>query len=123
MRKKILHIEDDWDTRLLVKTLLEKQGHIVSNATTLDECRDILSNEDIDLILLDLMLPDTSGWTIHQKIKKNPDNKEVKVVFLSVIPVSDERLDTLKKNGIEDYITKPFDNNDLVARINRILEK
>ncbi len=121
MKGKILHIEDDGDTMLLVKTLLGKHGYIVSNAVNGTECLDILKEEDVDLVLLDVMLPDMSGWDIFRKIKKDPKNKDVKVAFLSVISVSEERLNTLKNRGVEDYITKPFDNEDLVRRVGKIL--
>ena len=122
MAKKILYVEDDEDTRNLVRRILESKKFKVETAYNGKEGLRKLEENNIDLVLLDLMLPDTSGWDIYQKIKKNPENKELKVVFLSVIPVSDERLDTLKKNGIEDYITKPFDNKDLVNRIKQALK-
>jgi len=122
MKKKILHIEDDGDTMLLVKTLLEKHGHIVSNAFNGNECLDILKEEDIDLVLLDIMLPYMSGWDILHKIRKDPRNKDVKVAFLSVIPIPEERLEALKEDGVSDYITKPFDNKELIDRINKILK-
>ncbi|MCK4492114.1 MAG: response regulator [Candidatus Altiarchaeales archaeon] len=121
MTKRILHVEDDEDTQLLVKTLLEKQGHIISNAVNGSECLDILEKYDIDLVLLDVMLPDTSGWDILGRIRKNPKNNDLKTVFLSVIPVSDEQLETLKDDGVADYITKPFRNRDLVERIRKAL--
>ena len=122
MPKKILYVEDDEDTQNLVKMVLKSNGYDIVTAYNGEEGLKKLKENDIDLVLLDLMLPDMSGWDIFQKIKKNPENEDVKVAFLSVIPVSKERLDTLKKSGVEDYITKPFDNEDLVRRIGKILE-
>ncbi len=121
MSKRILHVEDDGDTQLLVKTLLEKHGYIVSNAVEGNDCLDILEKDDIDLVLLDVMLPDTSGWDIFRRIRKNPKNNDLKTVFLSVIPVSDEQLEALKDEGVADYIMKPFKNKDLIRRINTAL--
>ncbi|RLI88746.1 MAG: two-component system response regulator [Candidatus Altiarchaeales archaeon] len=121
MPKKILYVEDDEDTRNLVRMILRSKGYKVVTAYNGREGLKKLEEDGIDLVILDIMLPDMSGWDIFQKIKKDPGNRGVKVAFLSVIPVSEERLDTLKKSGIEDYITKPFDNDDLVRRVGRIL--
>lgn len=123
MAYKILYVEDDEDTRFLVKSLLESKGYEVDTASSGVEGLQKLGDEKFDLVILDIMLPDTSGWDIFQKIKKNPDNRDVRVIFLSVIPVSEERLETLKKSGVSDYVMKPFDNNDLVERVGRALGK
>ncbi|RLI92620.1 MAG: two-component system response regulator [Candidatus Altiarchaeales archaeon] len=122
MPKKILYVEDDEDTRKLVRMILKSNGYKVITAYNGREGLKKLDEDDIDLVILDIMLPDISGWDIFQRIKKDPRNRDVKVAFLSVIPVSEERLDTLRKCGIEDYIMKPFDNDDLVRRVGRILE-
>jgi len=119
--KRILHVEDDRDTRDLVKILLENNGFEVISVGNGKECFNILRNEKVDLVLLDIMLPDMSGWDIFQRIKKMGVNRP-KVIFLSVIPTSEERLKALKEEGVFDYINKPFDNKDLIERISRALE-
>ncbi|MBR9704656.1 response regulator, partial [Candidatus Pacearchaeota archaeon] len=78
-------------------------------------------NEKFDLFLLDIMLPDMSGWDIFENLKNK--NKTSKYAFLSAIPVSSERMNELKKTGISDYITKPFSKQDLIDRIKKILNK
>ncbi|OYT42142.1 MAG: hypothetical protein B6U86_00940 [Candidatus Altiarchaeales archaeon ex4484_43] len=120
VRKNILHIEDDEDTRNLVKMLLEARGYGVISVSEGREGLDRLSG-DIDLVLLDVMLPDVSGWTVFHEIRKNPGNRNLKVAFLSIVPVSDEQLIEFRKEGVLDYITKPFDNEDLIRRIDRII--
>ena len=72
-----------------------------------------------DLVLLDVMLPDMSGWDIFRTLSNK--NYISKFVFLSVIPVSTERMQELQKAGISDYITKPFNKKGLVDRINKVL--
>ena len=119
MSKKILHVEDDEDTRNLVKLLLRRHGYSIVSVSCGEEGLDMLERYEPDLVLLDVMLPDMSGWDIYQKIRKS--SHSIKVAFLSIIPVSEERLDILRKNGIADYIMKPFDNDDLVRRIGKIL--
>jgi len=120
IERNILHIEDDEDTRNLVKLLLETRGYRVITASEGGEGLSKLK-EDINLVLLDVMLPDMSGWTIFQEIKKNPGNKNLKVVFLSIVPISDEQLMEFRKEGVGDYIMKPFDNIDLIKRVDRII--
>ena len=64
------------------------------------------------------MLPDMSGWDIYQKVKK----KKMKFAFLSALPVSNERFNELRKEGISDYITKPFKKDNLLVRIGKMLK-
>ena len=122
MAKKILYVEDDEDTRDMVKMILGGEGFDVDTALNGKEGLDKLEKNGFNLALLDIMLPDMSGWDLFQKIKKNEGLKDVKVIFLSVIAVSEERKEILQKAGVSDYITKPFDNDDLVKRIKAILD-
>ena len=122
MTGKILHVEDDLDTREFVALLLKKEGLNVESVGDGKSCLEKIGGGGFELILLDIMLPDMSGWDIFQKIKKMGLETKPKVIFLSVIPVSDERLTILKGEGVTDYITKPFDNKDLIERIKKVLE-
>ena len=120
LKRNILHIEDDEDTSNLVKLLLETRGYDVITASTGREGLDRLS-EDVDLVLLDVMLPDMNGWMIFQEIRKDPGNRALKVAFLSIIPISDEQLTEFRRYGVLDYITKPFNNIDLIKRVDGIM--
>jgi len=116
---KIIHVDNEPDSVNLVKTILEKEGFDIMTVHKGKECLDKLKEEDIDLLLLEVMMPDMTGWNIYQKIKKM--DKRPKVAFLSGIDVSKERREVLLKNGILDYIVKPFDNDDLVRRVKNIV--
>jgi DNA-binding response OmpR family regulator len=119
---KIMHIEDDADTQQVVKTILEKQGHSIVGASNGVDALKILGGEpNFGLILIDIMLPDMSGWDIFEKLKKM--KHKAKVIFLSAIPVSEERIGSLKKQGVSDYIEKPFSKSDLISRIQQVLSK
>jgi DNA-binding response OmpR family regulator len=116
--KKILYIEDNRDTAEAVKIILDSAGFETELAFTgRDGLRKV--GKYFDLILLDIMLPDMSGWDVFTKLKKI---NGFKYVFLSVIPVSAERMRELKKAGVSDYITKPFKKSDLIARLNKVLK-
>jgi len=117
--KRILYVEDNEDTADAVKIILQKIGFEVQ----VESCgKDALNkaHEQFDLILLDIMLPDMSGWDIFEKLVRR--KVKTKYAFLSAIPVSNERLMELRKAGIADYIMKPFDKEDLINRIKKILE-
>lgn len=117
-QKKILYVEDHEDTAEAVKAILSKAGFKIDiSLSGKDGIRK--AKNHYDLFLLDIMLPDMSGWDIFQTLKKKI--KGTKYIFLSVIPVSTERMEELKKAGISDYITKPFTKVDLIARIKKVL--
>lgn len=116
--KKILYVEDNQDTAEAVKIILSHVGFDV----TLSACgKDALmaAKKHFDMVLLDIMLPDMSGWDIFEKLR---NTKGTKFAFLSAIPVSSERMKELKKAGVSDYITKPFMKDDLISRIKKILK-
>jgi len=117
-QKKIIYVEDDADTADAVKTILELAGSDVDIAMSGNEGLNMIQQGEYDLALLDIMMPDMSGWDLYQKVK----NRKMKFAFLSALPVSEERLKELKKAGISDYITKPFSRADLVHRIDVILK-
>jgi DNA-binding response OmpR family regulator len=116
---KIIHVDNELDSVNLVKTILEKEGFDVFTARNGKECLDKMKEEDADLLLLEVMMSDMSGWDLYQKIREM--NKKPKVAFLSVIDVSKERREILLNSGISDYITKPVDNDDLIKRVKKIV--
>jgi len=116
--KQILYVEDNRDTAEAVKVILERAGF----KTELAFCgKDGLKKAEngFDLFLLDIMLPDMSGWDIFEKLHGRTN---AKFAFLSAIPVSEERRRELRKAGVADYITKPFERTDLIKRVSKILK-
>jgi two-component system, OmpR family, response regulator VicR len=111
--KKVIYVEDDRDTAESVKLVLEKAGYVVELAFNGREALMKIPRGGFDLALMDIMMSDMSGWDLFQKIR----TKKMKFAFLSALPISDERLKELHKVGISDYITKPFDGKDLIARV------
>lgn len=109
--KKILVVEDDSTIHELVRELLEKENYVVRNAYSGREALDILNNERMDLILLDLMLPEISGEEIVKEIRTN-----IPIIVISAKISSEDKINVLL-DGANDYITKPFDKNELLARI------
>jgi len=116
--KTILYVEDNPDTAGAVKIILTHAGFDVSTALTGGDGLKQALEKTFDLVLLDVMLPDMSGWDIYARLKMK---KQSKYAFLSAIPVSEERMDQLRKEGVSDYITKPFVKADLISRVQKIL--
>ena len=117
--KRILHIDNEPDTLASVKTILEKEGYeVVSISNGKDAIKEI-AYDGYSLVLLDIMMPDLSGWDVFTRIMKI--SPEYKVVFLSVLDVTPERLAELKKHGLAGYITKPFDREVFVKKVADII--
>jgi len=117
IKKKILYIEDDQDIANAVKIILGNVGFEVDLALTGYEGLRMVEQFQYDLIMLDIMLPDMSGWDIYGKIKTKV---KAKYAFLSAIPVSSERMVQLRNEGVREYILKPFTKKDLIERINNL---
>jgi len=116
--KTILYVEDNKDTAQAVKIILEHVHFKVDLAYDGKEGLKKIKQNKYDLILLDIMLPDMSGWDIFENVSKKV---KTNYAFLSALPVSSERVDQLKKAGVSDYIMKPFTKADLVSKIVKIL--
>lgn len=114
--KKILLIEDDYPLRLGIIKLFEKRGFTVL-AVADGKSGMILAKELIpDLILCDIMLPDINGYEIFSSIKNIPLLTDVPFLFITALSNVDDIQKGLRL-GVDDYITKPFNNEDLVARV------
>lgn len=112
MRKVILIIEDDKDINEMLTKLLINNNFIVQNAYSGTEGV-LVHNDSIDLILLDLMLPGKNGEEIIKELK---EKNNVPVIVMSAIQDTNKKVD-LFDLGANDYITKPFNNDELIARI------
>ena len=108
--KKILVVEDDISIHNVIQELLKKQHYITYDAYSGTEALLLLEKEKYDLILLDLMLPAMNGEEIIEKVKDTP------IIILSAKISSEDKVNCLMA-GANDYITKPFDSNELLARI------
>jgi len=114
--KKILLIEDDADLFSLLKYNLEKEGFSLTGSQTgrgaIELCRQVRP----DLILLDIMLPDSDGLDICKGIRKDPDLASTPVIFLTARASETDRIVGLEL-GANDYVVKPFFVRELIARV------
>ncbi len=127
--KKILIVEDEKDTVEMITALLELEGYQVFSASSGTEAMRFLetrrqvtpeSETPVDLILLDIMLGDEDGRDVCQKIKGDEEMRFIPVVMLTVRSSLQDKINTLNI-GADDYLTKPFINEELLAKIKVML--
>ena len=119
-KASILVVEDEESLRDALKLNLELEGYEV---TTVDNGPDVLKvvkNEYFDLIILDIMLPDMDGITVCETIRMQ--HNEVPIMFLSARNSSADKVEGLKKGG-DDYLTKPFNLEELLLRVDKLIVK
>lgn len=109
--KTILLVEDNIDIHNLIKDILVKNNYNVIDAFSGTEVISLIEKNEINLILLDLMLPGVNGEEIINKVKDIP------IIVISAKLSPEDKINVLL-DGADDYITKPFDINELLARIN-----
>lgn len=117
---KILLLEDDISLIDGLRYALKKNGFDVENARTVHEAKLLLQTKQYDLLLLDITLPDGTGFEVCEKVRKRGSN--VPIVFLTA---SDEEVNVIRglDGGGDDYITKPFKLGELCSRIRALLRR
>lgn len=115
LKKKILVIEDNEDTRRFLIQVLSKEYEVLAAENAIVGI-DFARNQAPDLILLDIMLPHLSGTDACQMLKKDEKTKDIPIIFLSAKSTTADITNGLALGG-DDYIPKPFDLKELQARI------
>jgi|TARA_B100000214_G_C23878852_1_gene586297 two-component system phosphate regulon response regulator PhoB len=122
MATKIFIIEDEPSIIKLVQHNLEKEGFIVSSSLNGNEGLKELKKFQPHLLLLDWMLPDLSGIDICKSIRRENNLKNLPIIMLTAKGESEDKIKGLN-SGADDYITKPFSFNEVLARINALLRR
>ena len=116
----ILLVEDDEILQQLIEKLLKNNNYIVSKANNIDEAQKLVKLFIFDLIILDVMLPDSTGLEFYKNSIK--DRINTPVIFLSALSDVDDRISGLEL-GADDYIGKPFDSRELILKIKKNISK
>jgi DNA-binding response OmpR family regulator len=118
MKQRIMLVDDDPDIVEMLGELLEGEKYKVLYAYGGEECLEKLSSEeeDVDLLVLDLMLPDIDGYEVCRRLRQDPRFARLSIIMLTARRDTVERIAGLKV-GADDYLTKPFDAHELLARI------
>jgi len=122
MLANVLLVEDEKSIITLIKYNLEKEGFKVFCAETGEEALKIIKEKTLDVVILDWMLPDVSGIEVCRQIKKDKKLKNVPVLILTAKGEPDDKIKGLEV-GADDYVTKPFNNKELLLRIKSLIKR
>ena len=122
MASRVLVIEDEPDIRKTIDYNLSKESFEVIQAASIEEGEKALASNKIDVIILDLMLPDGSGLTLCRDIKSESSTKNIPVIILTAKTEEVDRVVGFEL-GADDYVTKPFSVRELILRVKAILKR
>lgn len=120
MIKRIHVLEDDEDIRYIIGVLLKDEGYELQLSSTFTELKEKLKDSLPDLFILDVMLPDGDGSDICTDLKSDVFTKHIPIIVMSA---NDQNKERSIAAGANDYVSKPFDIDYIVKRINNLLEK
>lgn len=122
MKGKILIVEDEPSIREMLGYALRKKGYALWEAADVEQACAILDNDKPDLMLLDWMLPGMSGAAYAKRVRQNPETRSLPIIMLTARGLDADKVRGLDA-GIDDYITKPFSTEELLARIRAVLRR
>jgi two-component system phosphate regulon response regulator PhoB len=122
MLANVLLVEDEKSIITLIKYNLEKEGFKVFRAETGEDALKIIKEKTLDVVILDWMLPDVSGIEVCRQIKKDKKLKNIPVLILTAKGEPDDKIKGLEV-GADDYVTKPFNNKELLLRIKSLIKR
>lgn len=118
MQKKILVVDDDERILQLLTEFLNKNGYITSGALSAQEAQKLLEQDSFDLLIIDVMMPEITGFELTSSIKKL---QNVPVILLTALNKVEDRIQGLE-SGADDYVSKPFDPRELLLRTKNLLD-
>lgn len=117
---RILVVDDDKNTRILMKAVLEAEHYTVFTANDGEEALDMMDREHIDLVVLDIMMPRMDGYAFTQTLRESRNTLPILMVSAKQLP-EDKRRGFLV--GTDDYMTKPVDEEEMLLRIKALLRR
>ena len=118
--KKILVADDEQQLALAVKIRLQSKGYTVVTASDGQQALQLAAQEKPDLIILDVLMPVMDGYSCLREINTRFGRGKIPVIILTA---RDRMKDLFELEGIEDYVIKPFDHEDLLVRIDRVFKR
>jgi DNA-binding response OmpR family regulator len=120
--KRVLVCDDDPVILRLLQVNLELEGYDVITGRNGEEAVSLAADKSPDLVILDIMMPRLDGYQACEQIKNNESTRDIPVIFLSA-KAQQSDIDKGKEFGVAAYLTKPFDPNELLAIVDRLLRQ
>ena len=120
--EQILVVDDDRDIVRLIRSYLEKAGYRVLSAYDGESALQVLRREKPQLLILDLMLPDRDGWDVARTVRSDNELSATPIIMLTARVEDNDKIVGLEI-GADDYITKPFNPREVVARVRALLRR
>jgi two-component system response regulator VicR len=117
----IVYIDDEPEALELIHYILRDKNFELITASEGREGLELVSKHKPHLVLLDLMMPDMDGWTVYQQMKIDDELKHIPVIIVTAKSQSIDKVLGLHVAKVDDYITKPFSSQKLLASINKVL--
>jgi len=121
MSGRILVCDDEEGIRRSLKRVLEAEGYSVVTTASGPECLEKLQEYEIDLIILDLVMPGMDGGIVSSKIRENNEYDSIPIIYLSVLQSLPGEEERMKRMGVKYHLTKPFENEDLVSKVKSVI--
>jgi response regulator RpfG family c-di-GMP phosphodiesterase len=120
-KQTILCVDDEPVNLKVLSAVLSPRGYQVITTQNPEQVATIVSEQPVDLILLDVMMPEVDGYTVCRRIKDNPQTRHIPVVMITVLSSREDRIKGIEA-GADDFITKPFDQELVLARVRMLLK-
>jgi CheY-like chemotaxis protein len=119
---KILVVDDSSTNIVLLEAILNGQGYRIETAQSVKEAFQIIKKENVDLILLDLLMPKVSGYDFLKELKNNENTRQIPVIIVSAVADPENKKKSIEMGAL-DFINKPIDIQEFVDKIENILKK
>ena len=120
--KRVLVVDDDYFIKEIIATALTEQGFTTTKANNGLEALEVIKTERVDMVVLDVVMPKMDGWQLLQELRAKPETAFLPVIFLTTRAREKDRIKGFKL-GVDDFLAKPFNVNELVLRVRRMMER
>jgi eukaryotic-like serine/threonine-protein kinase len=120
-RARLLVVDDTEPNRDILSRILGRHGHDVTAAASGRDALHFLAHHSVDLVLLDILMPEMNGFELLRRLKDDEGLRQVPVIFISALDDTDGKVQAFRAGGV-DYVTKPFQAEEVVARVENQLQ-
>lgn len=123
VKKRILCVDDEPEMVELLRLILGRKGYEILGAYSGREALDTLEHESVDLVLLDLMMPEMDGWEVVRRMRGKDSTASIPIIVVTAKSQNVDRVLGLHIVKVDDYITKPFTPRELLDAVERVLNR